>query len=152
MKKMTKMGIDALRENLPVLSQEEQRGCMGMYSGDSFWRCVSYLKTGDITEAGAEPYALDWGAKTFCGDYDVDYAHNYLTQNGATIGFVAAQNYLNADHPDLLNRIAMDSRDQSCLVILGPHSSMRDYDAFDPVTNSYSVISREEFYYMSFIY
>ncbi len=162
MKKLTKMGIDALRETLPVLSQEEQRGYMGMYNNDSFWRCFAYVNSGNYSEAGAEPYALEWKVRIrpLCGYLDYARADAYLSTYGAGISLDDARDYM-AAHPPVdnnLGRVAFDSRpdsqgNQRYLVITsGPFGFCGEYNAFDPKTGQQIVISPEEFGYMTMVY
>ncbi len=106
MKKLTKMGIDALRETLPVLSREEQSSYMGMYSGDCFWRCVAFLSSGDFSENGAGQYAWDYITE-LCGDYR--YALHRLEVT-AWIGISEASGYLSQN-----SHLRMTGMDIACV-------------------------------------
>lgn len=163
MKKLTKMDIDALRETLPVLSREEQQMYTGMYSGDCFWKCVSYLNTGNAGSSDSLALAY-WEDRL--GSIDAAYdqvgytafvnngeARAYLSSNGGTpntygdhIAYVDVSKIGSYNYDDRLDSnfhgIGVSSTFHYVVML---DFSGDTWSAYDPDRNKYFTISSGEY-------
>ena len=94
MRTLTKKSLDELAQTMNVIPVAELEDYWGMWEDDCFWRCVSYLKTGNSSESSAASYAENYFSGVYGGYYQ---AVNYLSVNGASIGYTAMQGYASAN-------------------------------------------------------
>lgn len=91
MKKLTKKSLDELASTMSIIPKSELNSMIGMYGNDCFWRCVSYLNTGAITESAAASYALDyWTSQMGGASISADYM---LSTYGAGMSYSDARSY-----------------------------------------------------------
>ncbi len=57
MKKLGKLSLKEMEQEMYVISANELRESTGGYGNDCFWRCVSYIEGGGGTELDAESWA-----------------------------------------------------------------------------------------------
>ncbi len=93
-RKLTRLSLDELAKTMSYLTPEDQKSYIGGYKEDCFWRCVNWLKNGDVSEAGAEKIANLYYA--FSNHYfDVDAtsaAKEYYSEHTALTPWSVARN------------------------------------------------------------
>ena len=94
MKRVTKKSLDELAQTMTVIPEFEKENYWGLYGNDCFWRCVSWLKNRNITEADAAVYAYNF----FNSEYDiVTAAYHLSTCNDAGVNDVQMRKFLNSN-------------------------------------------------------
>ncbi len=76
MKKLGKLSLKEMEDEMPVINQSSMKGIVGGYDNDCWWRSVAYIKNGcaNYSASDAEYYANDYYTNGMgCSDSPEDY-------------------------------------------------------------------------------
>jgi hypothetical protein len=78
MKKLTRLDIDTLQKEMPVLDYDAMVGIMGGYDpGDCWWRCIAYIKSCE------QSYSEDDAMALACAYYGSSFNSNHYAFSGS---------------------------------------------------------------------
>ena len=159
MKNLTKKSLNELAMTMNVIPEDEQDNYWGMYDNDCFWRCVSWLKTGDYSEAGAASYAFDFFVSAYSynglihlsayNDSGVDHAdmRRFLTANGMVKGINDPNQIVGVHHTSQLeyyrNNPNITPSSEHCLILKSKNSD-GSFEMYDPQNNKHFTVSAIE--------
>ena len=87
MKKLQKLTLKQLENEMTVIGSDEQREMFGGYDNDCFWQCVAYMRN----DTDVDALVLDYYVNTL--GYTEAEADAYLSSNGASVQLVDIPNY-----------------------------------------------------------
>ena len=150
MKKLTKISIEELKKQLPVLDRNAEQCIYGGYDeNDCWWRCMAYIKSGGSNYSQDDAYALAcaYYGSNFDGDNYVftgnrsdfnDYVSGYITCSDC--GDFANSKVLVFDPSQISN---WEGNGNYHAVIITGYSD-GDWITFDPQTGTRGTISAME--------
>jgi hypothetical protein len=168
MKTITKKSLDELARTMNVIPEDERENYWGMYDNDCFWRCVSWLQTGDHSEAGAASWAYDWyvsehgysGINHLSSTYDsaIDksemtsflQAHSMLTGSNANNRIVGLQHTSDLEYYRNNSGIPAYQNHNIILKSVNPDGSCEMYDPQHNVTFTASASESTKFVPISY--
>jgi hypothetical protein len=154
MKKLTKKSLDELAKTMNIIPEDERENYWGMYNYDCYWRCVSWLCSGDSSEEGAASIA-----RYYCENYNPSYFENNLSHNNAFATYAQMddfgseyqipQNTIAGFDSDVLNKYYGSSGSPvptggHVVVNLGKDAD-NNYKMYDPQNNYSFVMSESDF-------
>ena len=169
MKTLTKKSLDELARTMNVIPEDDRDNYWGMYNNDCFWRCVSYLQTGNITEQGAASWAYAWFISErglLSGDYYLSTyndsgiedpemrkflrAHNMMvgsSENNRMVGI-----YHTSDLEYYRNNSNISAYQNHCIILVSenPDGSCEMYDPQHNVYFSASASEAEIFFNINY--